>query len=156
MKHRILKHIGLTIAYLIIVLAALQLSYPINTYIQNFSFNRSTTAVSYLLVTAFMTILAMGIAPATTRLLGVTRRSNRVVTVGIITFVSLCVMAICFGPFGLNVPHTRVRGIFFSEFEFARFIFEDAVALSVLAAVIEGLIADSRLSGRVPTPLSSR
>jgi len=64
-------------------------------------------------------------------------RSRNVFNSGIITFVILTIMAIFFGPYGFNIPYTRVSGIFFSEWSFAIFILQIALPFSFISAGLE-------------------
>jgi hypothetical protein len=51
-------------------------------------------------------------------------------------FVLFCVVSGVFGPLGLDVPGTRIRGVFFSEWKFINFILYDAIFLSFVAGIL--------------------
>jgi hypothetical protein len=44
-------------------------------------------------------------------------------------FAAYVLLALLFGPFGFEIPGTRIRGIFFAEWKFVTFIFVDAIPL---------------------------
>jgi hypothetical protein len=129
-------------------LGALQVVYPWSTYYGNFNFGWWPTAVSYVIVAAlpaFVGALTM-LALLRARSLSTTVRA---VGSGVITFIVAVVLALLFGPGGVSIPGTRVRGIFFSEWRFLNFVFLVAGPVSALVALLFGWAARRRPNLRV-------
>ena len=128
--------------------AALQVVYPWATYYENFEFGWWQTMVSYLLVSA---LIGVGAAWATGLILGRSNQSAalRGIESGALTFGLAVLLAVLFGPAGLNIPGTRVRGIFFSEFNFLNFLFLVAAPLSLFISLFNGWQASRARSVRV-------
>ena len=110
-------------------------AYPWAIYFGNFTYGFGITLVSYL-VTA---LLVSSVAAAATFFLS-HYRSMPAIGQALMTatsmLVTLCALALIFGPFGLDVPLTRVRGIFFSEWNFMTFSSEVSAPTAVLAGLI--------------------
>lgn len=131
-----MKTFSFAIYYLVCV-AALMTTFPIDEYLRNFRFTAASTIVSYLLLGLALSIVAVYIAPwIVSHLFPRLRRSPWADTflTAVTTFFIFCAFSIFFGPFGLNLLGTRIRGIFFAEWKFVTFIFYDGVLLSILAA----------------------
>jgi hypothetical protein len=117
-----------------VALLLLQIEYPWSTYAA-FGFSKGMTLASYLLA-AFM--VASMATVATVLCLRAFRESPLLSAVmcGVAVFVSLSVIAVLLGPTGLDVPGTRLNGIFFSEWKFVNFIFMVAAPASIAAAAL--------------------
>jgi hypothetical protein len=115
-------------------LVLLEVEYPWSTYAA-FNFSKGITFASYLLAAAIVAAIA---AIATVLCLRACRRSLLLgaVLCGAAMFVSLSLIAVLLGPGGLDVPGTRLNGIFFSEWEFLNFIFMVAAPASIIAGVL--------------------
>jgi hypothetical protein len=121
----------------VICFAALQIVYPWATYYGNFEFGWWRTMISYLLVAVLLGIIAWICASL---FLGRPTGSPfvRGVGCGLTTFVFAVMFSLLFGIAGLNVPDTRVRGIFFAELEFVNFIGCVALPVAIFSAALCG------------------
>jgi hypothetical protein len=116
--------------------------YPWSTYFGNFRFGLAITAGSYLIV-ALMT----GIWVALTYLVLQKRVSSARLAgaiCGSVLFGLLAACALLLGPIGLNVPGTRIRGIFFAEWKFLTFMGYIAPAVAVISAVSTALLLSNK------------
>ena len=120
----------------------LQLQYPWSIYAA-YNFSKIFTLTSYLIVAAMIAVIA---AVTSHFFLRLPKASAvfRAILCGITVFGLMFLWAILFGPVGLNMPGTRVRGIFFSEFEFLGFIYFVAVPASTITAALCGWFACKR------------
>ncbi len=129
-----------------IALPLLLIEYPWSIYAA-FSFGKGETFAAYLLA-AFI-VAAVG-AMTTALCLSAFRRSLLLCTVmccaGMFVFLSL--FAFLFGPVGLDVPGTRLNGIFFSESRFLNFIFFVAAPASIAGAALCGWLARKCIGAR--------
>jgi hypothetical protein len=116
---------------------ALQAAYPWSTYYGNFEFGWWPTMGSYLLVAALFGVTAAAIAGTLSRT-SIQSAALRGTACGLAVFALAVLAAFLFGPGGLNVPGTRIRGIFFSEWRFLNFLAYVAAPVSLLAAVTCG------------------
>jgi hypothetical protein len=132
--------VSLTACVLFVVaLVLLQLQYPWHVYAA-YNFSKLFTAASYLIVAAIVAAIA---AIASFLFLRLPKASVvfRTIVCGITVFGLMLLWAVLFGPMGWNIPGTRIRGIFFSEFEFLGFVFFVAVPVSFIAAALCGWFA---------------
>jgi len=128
----------------VVAFAVLQAAYPWSTYYGNFEFGWWPTLSSYLVVAGLMA----GTAALTTGLLLKTPSSSvilRAAGCGVITFAFAVMVSFIFGPGGFNIPGTRVRGIFFSEWQFLSFLFLVAAPVSLVAGILCGWAARRQL-----------
>ncbi len=123
-------------------LVLLMLTFRIDEYLQNFTFTKSSTVASYVILAFVLTLLAYFVAPWLTRLLlpksEASNTARALATAGI-AFLVLCVMSVLLGPLGVDIPGTRVNGIFFSEWKFINFILYDGIILALLAGLLTKL-----------------
>ncbi len=117
--------------------------YPWSTYYGYYNFGKGVTLASYLLVSLVFALIAAG---ATVIFLRAFRRSILAGTLmcGLTVFLVSMLWAVAMGPGGLDVPGLRLRGIFFFEFEFLRFIFMVAAPVSFIAAAVCWWLARTR------------
>jgi len=125
--------IGLVI--FIVCLGLLFIAYPWATYHGNFHFGWRPTLISYLIVAALMGIGA-GLTDVLLKKLTLSTAVRGVICGAIIlSFAAL--VAVLFGPMGLDIPGTRVRGIFFSEWQFINFLGYIGIPTSVIVLLYE-------------------
>jgi hypothetical protein len=118
----------------------LQLTYPWRIYFGNFSFGAPITLFSYFIVALLMTLIGGMLAPWIAKK-SVSTDFGRI-SVGVIAclFLLLVLTGIFCGPgLCLDIPGTRVQGIFFSEFKFLNFIFCVALPFSFLVGLIRAI-----------------
>jgi len=117
----------------LVALAALLIAYPWEVYQRNFHFPWQRTLISYFVLGIMMTALG---AVTPSLLLGRILTLRRGVKSGIAfassSLVLLLILPLLFsGPgLSLDLPGTRVQGIFFAEWKFIRFIVEVALPFS--------------------------
>lgn len=124
-------------------LMLLQLQYPWSIYAA-YKFSKIFTLTSYLIVAAMIAAIAVVVLYFFLRLPKASA-VFRAIMCGITMFGLMFLWAILFGPVGMNIPGTRVRGIFFSEFEFLGFIFFVAAPASMITAALCGWLGCRRL-----------
>lgn len=115
-------------AMFMVALVALFAAYPWSVYHDNFSFPWQRTLLSYLALAALTTV-ASSVVPlrvvheVMARHLGEGHLTMVAIFIGA-SGVGLFALALTFGGvgLGLEVPGTRIRGIFFSEWKFATFL----------------------------------
>jgi len=116
--------------------------YPWSIYYGCFDFSWWTTVSSYFVVALGMGALAvlsgrfclrLGLSPVRA---GILRAATMLTVEG--------AAAVVFGPMGLDVPGTRVRGIFFAEWKFVTFFFYAAAPVSMLAGLLCGMTRGAR------------
>lgn len=121
--------VGFTVALLL-----LQVEYPWGTYAA-YDFSKGITFISYMLAALVVAALA---ATATVLCLRAFRGSRLLGAVmccaGMV--VSLSIIAFLLGPAGLDVPGTRLNGIFFSETGFLNFISMVATPASLVGGAL--------------------
>ncbi len=129
-------------AVFVVSLLALELEYPWSTYVA-FGFSRGRTLVSYLIVAA---LVAIATAATSALFLWVPAASARFrsVVCGIVAFGLMSLLGVLFDPVGLEIPGTRVNGIFFSEWKFLNFVFFVAAPAAVATTVICAWVARRR------------
>jgi len=152
MKSYIMRKAAVALVLWISAFALLLTMYPWSVYYTNFTFGRSITLWSYIIVasaTAFVILLAVSV-PLRKK---IEQAALRGFLTAFIAFALLTVAAILLGPMGTTVPGTRVRGIFFSEWKFLTFIFKVALPLSILGSVVTQIPA-VRLARPKRTPTS--
>ena len=59
---------------------------------------------------------------------------------GIAMLTALGVFALILGPFGFDIPGTRARGIFFSEWNFMTYTIEVSAPAAILAGFVTWLM----------------
>ena len=117
----------------LVCIGLLFLVYPWSIYYGNFDFGRGITLVSYLL----LAISIGAIEAAVICLLSLCKEmpaAGQCILTGIVSFTALFAVSIFLGPGGTDLFHTRVGGIFFSEWKFVTFDFEVALPISTLNA----------------------
>jgi len=116
----------------------LHIVYPWSTSYGVFAFGWWTAMNAYMLVAAIV-----GIAAAIFNML-MGRKKQSPLLHGAMCGLSLMgfavILAIVFGPLGVNIPGTRVRGIFFSEWEFINFVFCVSIPVAIVVAGFSGLM----------------
>ena len=110
------------IACFSVALAGLLWQYPWSIQYGMFRFGRAETLLAYILVAMLMTAVVIGARQIVSVSLPRLRPVAAMVVSGAIAFVAFLILALVFGPGGVNVPGTRVRGIFFSEWSFVLFV----------------------------------
>jgi hypothetical protein len=114
-------------------------AYPWATYFGNFTYGFVITVSSYVIVGLIVGI----IASASTFFLSLFRSMppiGQALMTGTSMLVSLCALALILGPFGMEIPGTRARGIFFDEWNFITFTSEVSAPAAVLAGLITWLM----------------
>ncbi len=109
--------------------------YPWAIYFGNFTYGFGITLISYLIVALVVCLLAS----AATFSLSLYRSMpaiGQALMTGTSMLTALIVLALIFGPFGVDIPGTRARGIFFSEWKFMTFTSEVSAPVAVLAGLI--------------------
>ncbi len=112
--------------------------YPWSTYYGQFRFGWRETMASYVVLASVMAGIGCWLSPLVSNRL-LTRTSSWAALAGLgfaLTLVSLVVLAISFGPYGLSIPGTRIRGIFFAEWKFVNFILYCAIPFAITASVV--------------------
>jgi len=134
---------ALSVGYFVASLALLMFTFRIDYYLQNSTLSKTSTVASYVILALLLTFVASFLAPKIMRLLfpRLSEKGNIIAAIAIagIIFILLCAISVLFGPFGLDVPVTRIRGIFFSEWNFIRFILYDAIFLAFLGGLLTSL-----------------
>lgn len=134
-----MNRMALILAVLMFVAALLVLAiaYPWSTYYGNFTFGWWPTLSPYLILSLFLA----AVAASTSRLRQSPRTAiNRDLMAFFILLVATVMLALLFGPGRVNVPGTRIRGIFFSEWKFVSFIAIVATPLSLLIVGVHRLL----------------
>lgn len=113
----------------------LEIAYPWHIFYGNFHFSLWKTLISYLIVASLMTLLGGIVAPWLVVKFNLTLRS---MAVALTTFVLFLATAAIFSGPGLflDIPGTRVQGIFFAESQFVTFITYVALPFSLLAGAV--------------------
>jgi len=106
------------------------LSYRIDRYVHWFTFPVAVTVASYVGLSVLMLVVGNAASFWLPRVIAKRQLGHGLLTA--LVFGSFALLALLFGPFGVDVPMTRVRGIFFAEWKFVSFIFIDAVILTAL------------------------
>jgi hypothetical protein len=119
------------VLYFIVALGLLLLVYPWATYAA-FDFPKQVTLLSYLLAAGMVTTLTTG---ASLLAQGFPSGLARFAASLVFGCLALGIVCIGFGPYGLDVPGTRLNGIFFSEWRFVTCFFCIGLPLGVLAAI---------------------
>jgi hypothetical protein len=111
-------------------------AYPWAIYFGNFTYGFGVTVGSYLIVALIVGIIASAATFALSLYRSMPAIGQAVMT-GTSMLTTLGVFAFVLGPLGLDIPGTRARGIFFSEWKFMTFTSE----VSVPAAILAGFVA---------------
>lgn len=117
--------------------AALGIGYPWSTYYENFDFGWWTTLSAYLLVAGVLGIAA-GVSSLFLAELSRFPRAVRAVGCGLVIFTASVLLAFAFGPMGMTVPGTRIRGIFFAEWRFISFLIYVGAPVAIITALFCG------------------
>ncbi len=114
----------------------LHATYPIGLFYQ-FSESRWATVGSYLILTAIITVLALVLAPFIAKAMfpGASAMAKGLAS-GFVTFLLLLVVSLSLGPIGIDPPIFNLRGIFFAEWNFVKFLVHDGIALSAISGLI--------------------
>ena len=115
-------------------------AYPWRIYYGNFHFGLVKTAVSYAFVAVVMSIVGALFAPwIIHRALGSTGGLVAMTLVAASTFLFLLLVTGVFSGPGLflDVPGTRIQGIFFAEWQFVTFLLYAALPFSIASGVLE-------------------
>ena len=128
--------------FLILLMSAgvlLLLAYPWSVYQQQFQFGAWETIASYATL-ALLLALTATIPMNTLNRWRLKRKGTELTTlaVGLVTSAATLILALAFsGPgLSLNIPGTRVRGIFFAEWKFATFFVHVGLPLSILSGTL--------------------
>jgi len=137
----------------VLSITALSITYPIGAQYNGTSFPFFPTSMSYLILGCLMTVGAL-VADNLMKKLLLVREISDPVARGFLFFVfvfsALVILGLSFG-FGLvDVPKTRIYGIFFAEWQFFRFIGYDAFPLAMTLTVT------SWLSNRHAGPMTTK
>jgi hypothetical protein len=124
----------------------LQIEYPWNSYAA-FNFSKGITLASYLLAGVIVAAIAAITTGLCLRTLKGSLLLNAVMCCAAM-FVSLLLIAFLLGPAGFDVPGTRLKGIFFSEWKFLNFIFMVAAPASIAAAALCSWFAHKQSNGQ--------
>ena len=121
--------------------AALQMVYPWQAYYGEFKFGWATTLVSYLVLAGIMAGLGGLVSPRVVgKLVNAPGQGwKRSLLVALACFLLLVGLALLFsGPgLSLNVPETRIQGIFFAEWKFVNFILQIGLPFSIFVAMVD-------------------
>jgi hypothetical protein len=121
--------------------------YPWAIYFGNFTFGFGITLASYLIVALVVGLVASAVTFSLSLYRTMPAIGQALMT-GVAMLATLCVLALIFGPFGLDIPGTRARGIFFSEWKFATFTSEVSAPAAILAGFVVWLTV--RREQRIP------
>ena len=115
-------------------------AYPVTTYFRYFDFPFIVTLSSYVIVYLLVVVVCAWVAPNAGAKLSKTPVTRTALRVGISVLCFAILSLIC-GPGGLDVPHTRLGGIFFSEWKFVNFFFYVGLP-SALTSAASGMISE--------------
>jgi hypothetical protein len=128
--------------YFIVSVGLLMLTFSITGYLSNTTLSKTSTVLSYFILALLLTIAAY-LATWISRLLFPKLReggwADVTATAGVI-FLLLCLLSAIFGPFGVDIPGTRIRGIFFAEFKFLNFIVYDGILLALFGGIVRRFV----------------
>ena len=132
--------IGLFVLYFMAAVMLLMLTFRVDEYLQNSTLSKLSTIASYIVLAGLLTLIASFLAPGLTHLLfprlkGRGGPMDIAATAGI-TFLLFCLISVLFGPLGFDLPGTRIRGIFFSEWNFMNFVLYNAILLAILGGIL--------------------
>jgi len=127
-------------------LALLFVMYPWSIYYGNFTYSAGITLASYLVLALLvgLVITAVGLSFLRSNM----PQLGKGVLSGIVSLVTLLGGSMLFGPVGINLFGTRVRGIFFSEWKFVTFDVCIALPLSIPSASMVWWIGRRRQGGK--------
>ena len=121
----------------------IMLAYSPTTYFRYFDFPFVVTFASYVIVYLMVLAVTVLAAPMVGRRMRRTAIS-RVIIEGAIATVSFAALSVVCGMTGFNPPHTRVHGIFFSEWKFMNFFFYVGLPTAIVSAATAFLDDDLR------------
>jgi hypothetical protein len=115
-------------------------SYPWSVYYGNFTYGAKITQLSYMFPSVIAGLVVVTALSIIARFPRVPALDESFLTGGVLlaTFLLLDVLL---GPMGVEVYHTRVRGIFFAEWNFINFFVYVALPISALVACMVWLAA---------------
>jgi len=113
--------------------------YPWAVYFGNFTYGFGSTLASYLIVALVVGVVASAASFSLSLYRSMPAVGQALMT-GVSMLTALCVFGLILGPFGLDIPGTRARGIFFSEWKFMTFATEVSAPASILAGLVAWLI----------------
>jgi hypothetical protein len=129
-----------TIVYFVFVLAVLGLTYPITTYLRNFSIPWWSTLLSYMVFAVAITVVAAIVIPiAASRIhkpRSILAKSLDAIAVGLFTYAALAGLALFVIRTPVGFPYTWVRELFFPDWELFRFLVYDVATLSVASVLL--------------------
>lgn len=128
--------VAVTLIYFVLACGLLMVTFRIDDELENFRTSRSAIIASYVSVAAIMTIVSLWVAPLAGGLLSREPSGIRTLAVGLFSLVCLSIVAIVFGPLGVDIPGGGLRGIFFAEWEFVKFLVYDALPMSIIGALL--------------------
>ncbi|HLJ76563.1 MAG TPA: hypothetical protein VKT75_04080 [Acidobacteriaceae bacterium] len=126
-------------------------AYPWSVYYGNFTFGYSITLRSYLIMALFIGAV-VSLAAFIACLIPRVEPSGETLVVGLIVLFSLVLISLMLGPFGADLPGTRIAGIFFSEFKFMNFIADVALPNSIVASALSWWFALLRRRSSIIKP----
>lgn len=131
-----MKIIKVGICFLI-AFGELHYFYPWKTYFYNFSYGWWITMWSYLILALIMGIIGAVLVPVVLHRKIYRDVINEIWINIFAIFCVLAIMAVLWGPMGwINIPRTRLFGIFFSEMKFLNFIFFVAPPFAFISSII--------------------
>ena len=117
----------------------LGLAYPPSTYLRYYHFGKAQTIFTYVIVALLTTLISSWVAPktATVLLRAVTKSkwAGAVVT-GVTALMIQALVSFGFGPGMWDVPGTRIRAFFFSEWDFLIFLGHVASPMAFLSMIV--------------------
>lgn len=129
---------------------AILLAYPLSTSLNAVVGHRVQTILSYVVATLLVSVICWLVASAAGRILApvsAARLWGGAVIVAASAFTIQAVISYLLGPVQLDTPVVGLRGIFFAEWEFLRFIVNVAIPTAVVAAltyVYDGIRGQAR------------
>jgi len=118
-------------------------AYPWSVYYGNFTFGYGVTLRSYIIMALFIGAVVSVAAFIACRIPRI-QPSAETLVVGLISLFSLIMISVVLGPFGADLPGTRIAGIFFSEFKFMNFIADVGLPTSIVASAFSWWFASRR------------
>jgi len=126
--------------YFAVSLALLMLTFRIDQYLRNSTLSKTITVASYIILAFLLSLIAVYLVPSVTCLILPKLLeggwADAIMTAGII-FVLFCAISVLFGPVGVDLPGTRIRGIFFAEWKFVVFILKNGAPLALLGGILK-------------------
>lgn len=136
--------------YFVFSVCLLMLTFNIAEYLSNTNRSKISTISSYIILALLLSIIGAYLVPWVVRFLLPKLSGSGWVSTGIISgiiFLLLCLVSTIFGPLGVDIAGTRIRGIFFAEFKFLNFIVYDAMPLAFLGGILDRFVKSYPRSG---------